>query len=726
MSATTAAPRTGARSGTGTGTGTGPTVPGEPLPAVPRRTAAAALVWAASLPAAGALSLATAWGGWRMPLVVVGAVVLPFVLLSLVLRLGVPRWLAASVLSGLLVLVGYVLASGAGTTLVGTVGDAVPRLLTEPQPLAFRADLLVVPVLLSGVVGLLVALRSHRPTRVAPVVGAVVLYAAGALLTRGEGDRIGLLAALLLVLAVLGWVLLDETGEPRKRRAVIAGPLLVVAVGVVASASLVPTQEPFDPRSVVDPPMLQTQASSPLPQLAAWSANPDVELFTTSGDVAPLRLVVLDDYDGAQWRAATEYGPLGIEATDVMPLGDQRARFTTAVRVSDLGGSWLPSPGDPTGVTGTDALVDPRTGTLLRPEGTAGVEYEVTAQVDAPDPAALPEAGVPSPDAPDAADLPLDRYLQTPDLPYELGVYAQEVAQGTTKPYQRALAIENAVRGRRTLSERAISGSALWRIQDFLLGTPGTSGAQEGTSEQFATAFALLARHTGLPTRVVVGFRPGDEQGDGTRVVRGEHALAWPEVYFTDLGWVPFDPTPEPGLVGERPTAPPEETQPSEEPVTPPTDPDARPLDDERPGPDEGSGLPPGVWYAAGGALLVGLPLALLLARSVRSWAHRRRGPRGAWAEVLDGLVLAGAPARPAEPAPSVGDRVAMAYGVPEATTLAHAADRSAFAPTGDAGSGGLDGAERAALRAVRRGLRRSLPWWRRPAWAFDPRVFRR
>ena len=78
------------------------------------------------------------------------------------------------------------------------------------------------------------------------------------------------------------------------------------------------------------------------------------------------------------------------------------------------------------------------------------------------------------------------------------------------------------------------------------------------------------------------------------------------------------------------------------------------------------------------------VPLALLLARSVRSWAHRRRGPRGAWAEVLDGLVLAGAPARPAEAAPSVGDRVAMAYGVPEATTLARAADRSAFAPTGD------------------------------------------
>ena len=69
-------------------------------------------------------------------------------------------------------------------------------------------------------------------------------------------------------------------------------------------------------------------------------------------------------------------------------------------------------------------------------------------------------------------------------------------------------------------------------------------GDQVGTSEQFATAFALLARRAGLPTRLVVGFRPGDRQPDGTRVIRGRDALAWPEVYFQELGWVPFAPTP--------------------------------------------------------------------------------------------------------------------------------------------------------------------------------------
>ena len=30
----------------------------------------------------------------------------------------------------------------------------------------------------------------------------------------------------------------------------------------------------------------------------------------------------------------------------------------------------------------------------------------------------------------------------------------------------------------------------------------------------------------------------------------GKHAHAWPEVYFTGIGWVPFEPTPSRGIPG--------------------------------------------------------------------------------------------------------------------------------------------------------------------------------
>jgi hypothetical protein len=56
----------------------------------------------------------------------------------------------------------------------------------------------------------------------------------------------------------------------------------------------------------------------------------------------------------------------------------------------------------------------------------------------------------------------------------------------------------------------------------------------------------VLARMLGYPTRVSVGFLPGEtsiERPDHF-VVRGNDAHAWPEVYFNEAGWVTFEPTP--------------------------------------------------------------------------------------------------------------------------------------------------------------------------------------
>ena len=64
----------------------------------------------------------------------------------------------------------------------------------------------------------------------------------------------------------------------------------------------------------------------------------------------------------------------------------------------------------------------------------------------------------------------------------------------------------------------------------------------------FAGAFALMARTLGMPSRIVVGFLPGEFTGDtvdGQRVaeVTTGQLHAWPEVYFEGVGWVAFEPT---------------------------------------------------------------------------------------------------------------------------------------------------------------------------------------
>lgn len=67
---------------------------------------------------------------------------------------------------------------------------------------------------------------------------------------------------------------------------------------------------------------------------------------------------------------------------------------------------------------------------------------------------------------------------------------------------------------------------------------------REGHCELFASAMALLARSSGIPARVVTGYRGGDVNRVGNyTVVRERNAHAWVEAWV-DGKWRTFDPTP--------------------------------------------------------------------------------------------------------------------------------------------------------------------------------------
>lgn len=683
----------------------------------------ATTAWTAALLVAGSVSLALAWGHWLPPLAIGAAAVVPLLLLRLALRLGVSRWAATSVLTILLVLLAYLMSAESGTSFTSTVSDALPLLLTEPQPLAPSARLLAAPVLLAGIVGLLVGLRLDRAARFAPVCGALVLYVAGLLLTAGDGDPLGLLAAAVVVLALTGWTLLDEHGEPAARRTRVLVPLAALAVGVVAGVAAVPASNAFDPREVVHAPTTEESVPNPLPQMHAWLLDPAAELLRVEGTAYPLRLVTLTEHNGASWEAPTSYARFGTIGSPVLPSGPRQAVLEERIDVLGLTGPWLPTPGTPTALDLDDALYDAETGAVYAPDRPAGLRYAVTAQSDAPEPDALATAVLPDPERAAA-------YLQVPDfgssgteLLQTLLGYAQEATAPASTPYQRAKALEQAVRGSRRVDPDAPSGSSGARIVQFLGGAPGTWGAQSGTSEQFATAFVLLARMSGLPTRLVVGFKAGTEQEDGTRLVQGRDALAWPEVYFEGQGWVPFQPTPEDDTFARPDTQPPPEpAPPTPTPTEQPTEaatPQPRQPTADQPG-DSGGGAAALPWWPLGVAVLALPLLGLAAARTVRALRQRRGGARGAWAEVLDYLVLAGRPAARHESATQVAARAAAELGTPEVVALADAAEQAAFGPGPVPGSGGR--AAPAGLAVVRRAARRTVPAWRRWWWPLDPR----
>lgn len=67
---------------------------------------------------------------------------------------------------------------------------------------------------------------------------------------------------------------------------------------------------------------------------------------------------------------------------------------------------------------------------------------------------------------------------------------------------------------------------------------------KEGFCEHIASAFVVLMRHLGIPSRIVTGYQGGQVNAvDGFWTVRQSDAHAWAEVWIEGRGWRRVDPT---------------------------------------------------------------------------------------------------------------------------------------------------------------------------------------
>jgi len=184
---------------------------------------------------------------------------------------------------------------------------------------------------------------------------------------------------------------------------------------------------------------------------------------------------------------------------------------------------------------------------------------------------------------------------------------ARELRAGATTPYQIVQRILRRVRGGATYSENPPPSRV--PLMDFLF------GSKTGYCQQFSGAMALLLRFAGIPARVAAGFAPGVfDRGRAEHVVRDYDAHSWVEVYFPQLGWVAFDPTPS--------SAPPA-SQASDNAASAATG-DSRDLGGDRPAErsrpiaeEDGSRL--GAWLALGAAVLLALATLLFVRRRRRA-----------------------------------------------------------------------------------------------------------
>lgn len=71
---------------------------------------------------------------------------------------------------------------------------------------------------------------------------------------------------------------------------------------------------------------------------------------------------------------------------------------------------------------------------------------------------------------------------------------------------------------------------------------------KKGYCDNFSTSMVVLLRSVGIPARWVKGYTPGqfvETTSEGLEVyeVTSNNAHSWVEVYFSGIGWVPFEPT---------------------------------------------------------------------------------------------------------------------------------------------------------------------------------------
>jgi transglutaminase-like putative cysteine protease len=105
-------------------------------------------------------------------------------------------------------------------------------------------------------------------------------------------------------------------------------------------------------------------------------------------------------------------------------------------------------------------------------------------------------------------------------------------------PWQLTLAVLNMFRQqpfRYTLEPPALGEHAM---DEFLFQT------RAGFCEHYASAFVVLMRGAGVPSRVVTGYQGGEiNPVDGFMVLRQSDAHAWAEIWIANRGWIRIDPT---------------------------------------------------------------------------------------------------------------------------------------------------------------------------------------
>jgi transglutaminase-like putative cysteine protease len=273
-----------------------------------------------------------------------------------------------------------------------------------------------------------------------------------------------------------------------------------------------------------DVPLVRVRTTQPKPEYLRISMLTVFtgQAWTPGGRDLPARQAAEGDFpvpNGMEDSVPREYFPWDVEITDDFnSLWLPTSEYVSSI---DAGDEWR-FDSETLDVSAARSGVD-----------TRGMKYSLESLVPDFDAQAMADAGA----------APVDiavKYTELPtDFPDSVAELADSLTSDQPSDYEKAVRLQQWFRNdggfRYTTTPAPGNGTA--DLQAFLDG-------KEGYCEQFATAFAAMARSLDMPSRVVVGFLSGDPVDPDTWEFSTKDLHAWPEVYFKGSGWVKFEPTP--------------------------------------------------------------------------------------------------------------------------------------------------------------------------------------
>lgn len=571
-------------------------------------------------------------------------------------------------------------------------------------------------MLIVGGTGLLTIIVDHVVlTARMPLLAAIGLIAVSLIPSIAVPGEVDIMAFVLLAAAILFLIRTDTRvrEEPAEREATRSAGVPATAVGIGAIAVVVSlVAVPLLPQPIA---RAGSGAVGTGPGIDATLALGDdlrrptsveVMLVRSNAPSAPyLRATTLSQLEGSVWepdrvRTVPLESDLALGAVSV----DEEIRLTeyvTTVEVLNLASPWLPVSFPAVSVNGLegDWTAAPYNRTVLSQAASSqGQNYEVIADVPRPTLEQIRAREAGGPDQRDGTTaLPADIEPIVGDL-------AREVTAETTNDYDALVALQTWFRGPEFAYsldapvEEGFDGSGTDAVARFL-------EVREGYCIHYASAFALMARTLGMPSRIVVGYLPGSATSDAIEretvySVSSSQLHAWPEVLFEGVGWVPFEPTNSLGVpttfspAGSAPGGADDPSAATPAPSTSaPADAGLSP-DDEDAGPDGAQAGATGTTVNPLPALTVmlGILFALSIPALIRELRRRQMlvaardgDAAAAWLAVQDGAIDLGIDVPASETPRTLGTRLVHGHGAPaaEMSLLISAIERASYAPGG-------------------------------------------